>query len=71
MHRAVASQEHRDILSGIGHFKLMGSWVASLPRLVGIIVKSLRMKKRLALEELSRLKEQSILEIRQQHGIIL
>lgn len=71
MHRAVASQEHRDILSGIGHFKLMGSWVASLPRLVGIIVKSLRMKKRLALEELSRLKEQSILDIRQQHGIIL
>jgi hypothetical protein len=71
MHRAVASQEHRHILSGIGHFKLMGIWLASLPRIIGIVVKSLRMKKRLAVEELSRLKEQSILEIRREYGIVL
>lgn len=71
MHRAVANKEHRDVLSGIGHFKLMGLWFASLPRIIGIIFKSLRMKKRLAVEELSRLKEQSILEIRRKHGIIL
>ncbi len=71
MHHAVASQEHRHVLSGIGHFKLMRIWVTSLPRIIGIIFKSLRMKKRLAVEELSKLKEQSILEIRQEHGIIL
>lgn len=71
MHRAVANKEHRDVLSGIGHFKLMGLWFASLPRIIGIIFKSLHMKKRLAVEELSRLKEQSILEIRRKHGIIL
>lgn len=71
MHRAVASQEHRNVLSGIGHFKLVRIWITSLPRIIGIIFKSLWMKKRLAVEELSRLKEQSILEIRQEHGIAL
>jgi hypothetical protein len=71
MHRAVASQEHCNVLSGIGHFKLIGIWLTCLPRIVGIIFKSLRMKKRLAVEDLSRLKEQSILEIRREHGIVL
>ncbi|MEH1965252.1 hypothetical protein [Nostoc sp.] len=71
MHRAVASLEHRNVLSGIGHFKLMRIWVTSLPRIIGIIFKSLRIKKRLSFEELSRLKGKSILEIRQEHGIIL
>jgi hypothetical protein len=71
MHRAVASQEHRNVLDGIGHFRLIGIWLTCLPRIVGIVFKSLRMKKRLAFEELSKLKEQSISEIRQEHGIML
>lgn len=71
MHRAVATQEHRSVLSGIGHFKLVNIWFSSLPRIVGIIFKSLRMKKKIAVEELSRLKEQSVLAIRQEHGIVL
>lgn len=71
MHRAVASQEHRHVLSGIGHLKLMGIWFISLPRIFGIISKSLRMKKKLAVEELSQLKEKSIVEIRREHGIVL
>jgi hypothetical protein len=71
MHRAVANQEHRDVLSGIGHLKLIGIWFISLPRIISIIFKSLHMKKRLAVEELSKLKQQSIIEIRQEHGIVL
>ena len=71
MHRAVASQEHRNVLSGIGHFKLLGIWLTSLPRIISIILKSLRMKKRLALEELFQLKEKTIAEVRQEHGIVL
>lgn len=71
MHRAVANQEHRNVLSGIGHLKLIGIWLTCLPRIIGIIYKSLRMNKRLAVEQLARLKKQSILEIRQEHGIIL
>ncbi len=71
MHRAVANQEHRNVLSSIGHCKLVGIWVTSLPRIISIISKSLRMKKRLAVEELSKLKEQPIIEIRREHGIVL
>lgn len=71
MHRAVASQEHRSVLTDIGHLKLIGIWFTCLPRIIGIIFKSLRMKKRLAVENLSKLKEQSILKIRQEHGIVL
>ncbi len=71
MHRAVADREHRHILAGIGHFKLLGTWLVSLPRIIGIIFKSLRMKKKLAIEELSQLKQQSIDDIRQEHGIVL
>lgn len=71
MHRAVANQEHRSVLSEIGHFKLMSVWFSSLPSIIGIIFKSLRMRKKVSVEELSRLKEQSVLEIRREHGIVL
>jgi hypothetical protein len=71
MHRAVADREHQHVLAGIGHMKLIGIWFASLPRLVGIIVKSRRMNKRLAVEELATLKQQSITEIRREHGIVV
>lgn len=71
MHRAVANQEHRNVLGGIGYFNLIGIWLTCLPRIIGIIFKSLRMKKRLAVEDLSKLKEQSIFEIRREHGIFV
>ncbi|MES1025082.1 hypothetical protein ABN584_20190 [Gloeocapsa sp. BRSZ] len=71
MHRTVATQQHRSVLSSIGHLKLLSTWFFCLPRVIGIIFKSLRMKKKLAVENLSKLKEQSILEIRREHGILL
>jgi hypothetical protein len=70
MHRTVAGQEHSKVLSSIGHLKLIRTWFGSFPRIFGIIFKSLRMKKRLAVEELSKLKQQSIIEIRREHGIV-
>lgn len=71
MHRAVTNQEHRKVLTRIGHLKLFGTWFVSLPRIVSIIFKSLRMRRRLAVEELSKLKQQSIVDIRREHGIVL
>lgn len=71
MHRAVANQEHRKVLSGIGDLKLIGIWLVSLPRIIGIIFKSLRMKKKLSIEQLSQLKKQSIVKLRQEYGIVL
>jgi hypothetical protein len=71
MHLAVATQEHRSVLAGIGHIQLLRLWCASLPRIVGILFKSWRMKRKIAVEDLSTLKQQSILVIRQDHGIVL
>lgn len=71
MHRTVATQQHRNVLSDIGHVKLLITWFACLPRILSIIHKSLRMKKKLAVEELSKLKEQLIHTVRQEHGIVL
>ena len=71
MHRAVSHLEHRNVLSGVGHLKLMSIWVRCLPRILSIILKSLRMKKRVAIEELSKLKQQPIFDIRLEHGIVL
>lgn len=71
MHRAVANREHRHVLSGIGHFKLLRVWVGCLPQIFKIIAKCLRMKKRFPLEELSRLKEQPLCEIRYEYGIVV
>jgi hypothetical protein len=71
MHRAVATKEHRSVLAGIGHLQLMGIWCSSLPRIIGISFKSWRMKRKIAVEDLSRLKQQSVLAIRQDYGIVL
>lgn len=71
MHRAIATQTHRNVLSGIGHFKLIGIWLLSLPRIISIILKSRRMKQKVAVEDLSKLKMQKVLEIRREYGIVL
>jgi hypothetical protein len=71
MHDSIANREHRHVLSGIGHFKLVGIWISSLPRIVSIMSRCLRMNKRLALEELPKLKEQPLQDIRQEYGIVI
>jgi hypothetical protein len=69
MHRVVASQQHRSVLTGIGHFQLLRAWLIMLPRIIRIIFQSLRMNKRLAVEELVQLREQPITKIRNDYGI--
>jgi hypothetical protein len=71
LHRAVANREHQNVVAGIGHLKLIGIWFTLVPRLVGIIGKSRRMNKQLVVEELATLKQQSIAEIRREHGIVV
>jgi hypothetical protein len=71
MHHAVASQEHRSVLSGIGHLRLMGIWISNLPRIIGIVFKSLRMNRKVPMEDISQLKHRYISEIRQAYGIVL
>lgn len=71
MHRAVANREHRNVLEGIGHLRLISIWVGCLPRILVIITKCLRMKRRLALEDFATLKEQRLSDIRREYGIVI
>jgi hypothetical protein len=69
MHKAVANAEHRKVLSGIGHLKLVGTWLTTLPRILLIAIATLRMKKKIAFEELARLKSMKLMEIWVEHGL--
>jgi hypothetical protein len=71
MHKAVANQEHRKALSGIGHLKLIRTWVTMIPSIASIIVRARRMTKPIPFEELPALKKRSVAEIRREHGIML
>ncbi|MDX2269175.1 MAG: hypothetical protein NW208_13785 [Bryobacter sp.] len=69
MHRAVASNEHRRVLAGIGHFKLLRIWSRMVPRILAIIGRACRMKKRVSFEQLPMLKLKTIAAIQAEHGI--
>jgi hypothetical protein len=69
MHKAVANAEHRKILSGIGHLKLVGTWLTILPRIFLIALATMRMKKKIAFEELANLKNMKLAEIWLEHGV--
>ena len=69
MHRAVANQEHRRTLAGIGHGKLFGTWLTMLPRLCGILWKAGRMQKKVDFHGLDDLMEKTIGQIRAEHGV--
>jgi hypothetical protein len=41
MHRAVANDEHRKVLSAIGHLRRLGAWLATGPRIAAIAIATL------------------------------
>jgi len=69
MHRAIAQDEHRNILAGLGHFTILRTWLRMLPRILGIIARARRMKKRIVFEQLPELKAQPIVDILEEYGI--
>lgn len=69
MHRAVANQEHRKVLAGLGHMTLVRTWARMSPRIVGIVLRTRGMSGRLPFERLSQLKQQTLASIRREYGI--
>ena len=69
MHRAVANDEHEDTLAGIGHGRLMITWLTMLPRLAGIVWKAGRMQKKIDYHRLDDLMDRTIADIRADHGV--
>jgi hypothetical protein len=71
MHRAIASREHRSVLSGVGHLRLLGTWLGMVPRIVRIIWRARRMTARLPYADLSTLMDEPVASIRARYGIRL
>ncbi len=69
MHGAVANDEHRNTLTGIGHGKLAITWFTMLPRLFAIFWKSRRILTKIDYERLETLMPRSFADIRAEHGI--
>lgn len=71
MHQAVSQAEHRKILDGIGHGRLLATWLRRSPRLLGIALRSLRMTRRIDFAQIGRLKAMTLGDIRAEHGVRL
>ncbi len=69
MHKAVANAEHKKVLSAIGHLTLARTWLTTLPRILKIAFATMRMKKKIAFEELASLRDMQLAEIWVQHGV--
>ena len=69
MHHAVANQEHRNVLSGIGHLKLIGIWFVSfqITHHRHHFQELTHEKEVSCLKDLSELKHRPIVEIRREH----
>ena len=71
LHRVNAHQDHRQVLARIGHFRLLKSWLKSLPRIGSTILRSRRMTNRWPVEEMSSFLDRPLNEIRYEFGILL
>ena len=71
MHRAVAHGMHRDILSAIGHLRLLGVWVRSLPRLARAFRRSRRMTRPWPVEQTATFLDRPLGDIRREFNIVL
>jgi hypothetical protein len=69
MHTAVASREHKFVLSGVGHLKLVKTWIGMIPKIALIFWRSRRMTSRLPYEGLPSLMSMSITDIRKAYRI--
>ena len=71
LRRVGAHEDHRAILSGIGHLRLLGAWLRNSPRIAATLWQSSRMKKRWPVEELDAFLDRPLDEIRREYGIRL
>ena len=71
LHRVAGHRDHRTILSGIGHLRLLGAWLRNSPRIAATLRQSSRMKTRWPVEELDAFLDRPLDEIRREYGIRL
>jgi hypothetical protein len=69
MHRAVASGQHRSVLSGVGRLKVLGTWLRMLPKIAIIVRRSRQMAARVPYDELPSLMRLPVEIVRMRYGI--
>jgi len=69
MHRVTKHDNHRSALAQIGHRQLLRTWLRSLPRVAGTIVRARQMKRRWPADEFHAHLERPLDELRASFGI--
>lgn len=70
MHSVVAGAEHKEVLSGIGHLRLIGQWLVAIPTLVQVAWRAKRMKARVPLSQIDVMLDEPLDAIRRRYGIV-
>lgn len=71
LHRVNAHEDHQKVLAQIGHWKLLKTWLRSLPRILGTIRRARRMVRRWPIEQMEVYLDRPLNEIRREFRIEL
>lgn len=71
LHRVTSHNDHRKVMSQIGHWRLLRVWFRSLPRIAMTLLNAWRMTRRWPVEELAAHLDRPLDEIRREFGIRL
>jgi hypothetical protein len=71
LHRVNMHQDHRTVLAQIGHWKLLKTWMGSLPAIVGTVARARCMVRRWPVEELDSFLDRSLVDLRREFVIQL
>ena len=71
MKRVNLHQDHKSALKDIGHRHLLRTWLRNVPKILGTILRSFRMKRRWPAREFSRFLDRPLKDLRREFGIVL
>lgn len=71
MARVNMHQDHQDVLSTIGHAKLLQMWAYKIPEIVKILYRAKRMIRRFPVQEYTQYLDRQLIDIREEFGIRL
>lgn len=69
LHRVVAHRDHSAVVAAIGHWRLLGLWACSVPRLIRTIAHARRMLRAWPAKEFASYMDRPLKEIRAEFGI--
>jgi hypothetical protein len=71
MKKVNVHQDHKTVLSEIGHFKLLSTWFAQLPQIIKTIIRAKRMNQKFPVSEFEKYLGVSLFDLRKEFGIKL